>query len=115
MSPCVASILHDFYTGVEKVFISLARELDGYVPHAEGWHRLLLEQMSLSLPDKRPALINHELAGDLQEYLAFRHRFRNLYGFELEWSRMRELVVGLPDVLERFEMAIHMLLESLHP
>ncbi|MHB8917114.1 MAG: ribonuclease toxin HepT-like protein [Desulfocucumaceae bacterium] len=42
-----ASILHDFYSGIEKMFINIARETDRTVPREEGWHRELLEQMTL--------------------------------------------------------------------
>ena len=39
----------------------------------------------------------------LDEYLRFRHLFRNIYGFELEWERCRELFSELPIVLARLE------------
>ncbi len=42
-----ASILHDFYSGMEKIFINIAREIDQTVPKSEGWHRQLLEQMTV--------------------------------------------------------------------
>jgi hypothetical protein len=32
------SILHDFSTGVERIFIRIASELDGAVPQAPQWH-----------------------------------------------------------------------------
>jgi hypothetical protein len=32
----------------------------------------------------------------LDEFLRFRHLFRNLNGFELEWSRLRPLLQHLP-------------------
>ena len=32
----------------------------------------------------------------LEEFLRFRHLFRNLYGFELEWSRVQSLLKALP-------------------
>jgi hypothetical protein len=84
-----ASILHDFYSGIEKMFINIARETDRTVPGGEGWHRELLEQMTLDIPDMRPAVIGTELAAQLQQYLSFRQRFRNLYGYELEWGRWK--------------------------
>jgi len=101
-----ASILHDFYSGIEKMFINIAREIDGTVPKAEGWHRQLLEQMTLDIPAKRPAVINADLAARLQHYLSFRHRFRNLYGFELEWTRMEELVENLGKTLKMLKNSV---------
>ena len=45
-----ASIMHDFYTGVERIFIRIAEELNGGVPRSEQWHRQLLADMTLDLP-----------------------------------------------------------------
>lgn len=109
----LASMLHDFYTGVEKIFLNIAKEIDQSAPRSESWHRLLLEQMTLHLQGRRPAVIDKELAGDLQQYLAFRHRFRNLYGFDLEWNRMDQLVKEMPEVLHRLTLDINEFLNML--
>lgn len=109
----LASMLHDFYTGVEKIFLNIAKEIDQFAPRSENWHRLLLEQMTLHLKDRRPAVVDKDLAGDLEQYLAFRHRFRNLYGFDLEWDRMEEPVKAMPGVLNRLASAINEFLNML--
>lgn len=108
-----ASILHDFYSGIEKMFISIAREIDRTVPERDGWHRDLLEQMTLDIPVKRPAVIGPELAALLQQYLSFRHRFRNLYGYELEWSKMEELINSMDSTLKRLKDSMESFLEVL--
>ncbi|MCG9966759.1 hypothetical protein L9W92_01635 [Pelotomaculum terephthalicicum JT] len=105
-----ASILHDFYSGIEKMFINIAREIDEAVPKAEGWHRQLLEQMTLDIPSKRPAVVDVNLAAQLQQYLSFRHRFRNLYGFELDWARMEGLVKNMGATLKNVKNSIEDLL-----
>lgn len=109
----LGSILHDFYSGIEKIFLQIAKEIDQSAPRAENWHRLLLEQMTLHLKDRRPPVIGIDLASKLQQYLAFRHRFRNLYGFELEWGRLEELVQALPGTLQEFSAAINSFLALL--
>jgi hypothetical protein len=109
----LASMLHDFYTGVEKIFLNIAKEIDQCAPRSENWHRLLLEQMTLHLKDRRPVVIDKELAGDLLQYLAFRHRFRNLYGFDLEWERMKQPVKAMPDILHRLTVVINDFLNML--
>lgn len=80
----LGSILHDFYSGIEKIFLQIAKEIDQSAPKAENWHRLLLEQMTLPLKGRRPPVISIGLASKLQQYLAFRDRFRNLSA--LNWS-----------------------------
>ena len=42
----------------------------------------------------------------LKMYLQLRHRFRNLYGFDHEWDRMRPLVEQLKQTLDEFHAAI---------
>ncbi len=108
-----ASILHDYYSGIEKIFISIAREVDQVVPKSEGWHRDLLEQMMLDIPSKRPAVINSHLAEQLQQYLAFRHRFRNFYGYELEWAGMEPLVNELVPTFKEFKDNLESFLDLL--
>ena len=96
------SILHDFYNGVERVFVRVARELNGGIPQAEQWHRELVNNMALAIPEVRPALIDPPLAASLLEYLRFRHVFRNVYGTVLEADRMRSLEEKLPATLDAF-------------
>ena len=46
------------------------------------------------------------LAAELDEYLAFRHVFRNIYGFELKGDRIIRLSERLPEVAERLKNEI---------
>jgi hypothetical protein len=57
--------------------------------------------MATNIETVRPAVLNHQLARRLDEYLRFRHLFRNIYGFDLEWERCREL---LDDLAVTFEL-----------
>ena len=54
----------------------------------------------------RPAVISEELAADLDEFLAFRHLFRNIYGFELKGDRIDYLAKKFKKVSENFEKEI---------
>lgn len=100
------SILHDFYSGIERVFVRIAEELNGGVPHGEQWHRQLVKDMSLEIPGVRPAVIDEELARSLGDFRRFRHVFRNVYGFALEDERMRPLEERLPAVLDAFRRQV---------
>lgn len=106
----IGAILHDFYTWVEKIFERIAPELNGGLPAGPAWHRELLDNMTLELPRVRPPVLRVETARALHELLRFRHLFRNLYGFEIEWPRLRALLEKVPGTwraveedLERFE------------
>ena len=96
------SILHDFYNGVERVFLRIARELNGGVPRGDQWHRDLVDDMTLEIPEVRPAVIDRDLATNLGDYLRFRHLFRNVYGGVLDAERMASLERRLPETLAAF-------------
>ena len=97
------SILHDFYTGVEKILEDIAKEVDRRVPIGEGWHSELLHQMTLDIPGLRPPVISLNTEKRLREYLGFRHLFRKRYGFELEWGKMRRLLLNMPKMISSVE------------
>ena len=102
----VGSILHDFYCGVERIYERIAEELNGGIPEGDSRHIQLLKDMTLQIEEVRPPVTSKELAAELKGYLEFRHRFRNIYGFELEWNKMKGLKETLPDVAERFKKEI---------
>lgn len=88
--------LHDFYTGLERIFRHIAAAVDGQVPESDEWHRQLLHQMSLEVPQVRPQVLSVEAAQSLDEYLRFRHVVRNIYAFDFDPDRIEPLVTRLP-------------------
>lgn len=100
------SILHDFYNCCERIFKKIGIELNGGYDDSEQWHKSLLYRMTISIEGLRPRVISDELAADLDEYLAFRHLFRNIYGFELKGDRIDHLVGKFGKVVERFREEI---------
>ncbi|MBI5486399.1 MAG: hypothetical protein HY905_03615 [Deltaproteobacteria bacterium] len=109
----IGDILHDFYTGIEHVFERIAPELNGGVPAGPAWHRRLLETMTLDLPGIRPPLLPVATARALEDFLRFRHLFRNVYGFELEWPKLRALLDRLPTAWGEVDAALRRFLEFL--
>jgi hypothetical protein len=107
------SILHDFYTGIEKIFESIAKEIDDRIPMGEEWHSELLRQMTLDIPGLRPPVITASTEKKLREYLGFRHLFRKRYGLELDWQRLKKLLLGLPQVRTQLEKEIGKFFENL--
>lgn len=97
------ALVHDFYSGAEKAFEHIATTMDGGLPEGASWHRRLLESMECEIEAVRPAVLSPATAGDLEEYLRFRHLFRNLYGFELDWPRIEPLLSGIAAVHEGLE------------
>jgi len=106
-------ILHDFYSGVERIFRTIATQIDDDLPGGPSWHIQLLQRMATDLETIRPAVLDPETARQLDEYLRFRHLFRNMYGFDLEWERCAGLLQDLPETYKRLEKQIHAFLDFL--
>ncbi|HXF38138.1 MAG TPA: nucleotidyltransferase domain-containing protein [Blastocatellia bacterium] len=94
------SIIHDFYGVVERIFERIAVRLGPGLPAGDSWHTFLLRSMELEARGIRAAVIDHELASRLVDYLRFRHLFRHSYGYELQWQKLRPLIQGLGETLE---------------
>jgi hypothetical protein len=99
-------ILHDFYTATERIFRLIALRVDEDLPEGADWHVQLLRRMATTIESIRPAVLDTDTEQTLDEYLRFRHLFRNIYGFDLEWERCRELLIDLPPVFARLESDI---------
>ncbi|APC09521.1 hypothetical protein [Neomoorella thermoacetica] len=104
----IGSILHDYYTAIEKIFRIIARDIDCSVPTGEQRHKELLDQMTLEVPGLRPALLDNETARKLDELRAFRHVFRNIYGFSLDGDKIRQLLEGLPELASDCKKDLHL-------
>ncbi len=107
-----ASILHDFYTGAERIFQMIASNIDERVPSGMSWHTELLNQKTLNILGLRSAIISRETAKMLYEYLRFKHLFRKRYGFELEWIDIKRLLKKMPEVYTALEKDINKAFEG---
>ncbi|GBE00510.1 hypothetical protein BMS3Abin07_02561 [bacterium BMS3Abin07] len=96
------SILHDFYNGCERIFKKIAMEINGGYEESEKWHKSLLYKMTIPIKGVRPPVLSEELAAELDEYLSFRHVFRNIYGFELKGERIAYLSKKFDKVVPKF-------------
>lgn len=87
--------LHDFYTGLERIFHHIAANIDKSLPADHDWHRELLRQMGTELPNVRPQVLSSDSIKALDEYLRFRHVVRNIYAFNFDIRRIEYLVKQL--------------------
>ena len=99
----VASVLHDFYSGIERLFERIAVELDGELPRGGDWHSQLLNRMEEEVEGVRPRVLTSGLAERLRPFLRFRHLFRNIYGGQLRWERSTELLAEADEVWPLFQ------------
>ena len=83
----IGYLLHNFYNGCENIFRSIARFFENDLG-PESWHRDLLKRMKVAVKGYRPSVIDAELYFLLDDFRAFRHKFRYSYGFELDWEKV---------------------------
>jgi hypothetical protein len=96
---------HNFYTACERIFETIAGEVNGALPQTSDWHLRLLRMMTVDVPRVRPRVLTPELADRLAELLRFRHVVRNIYGFELHEEKVGPQVDeldGLVAAADRF-------------
>jgi hypothetical protein len=83
--------LHSAYGIVENYFLRVSKFFENNLD-ADRWHKALVEKMGLEIPGLRPALLSDEKAKrQAMELLKFRHRFRNLYGEDLDPEKTAEI------------------------
>jgi predicted nucleotidyltransferase len=111
----LASYLHQFYTGCERILERIAVVVDGGLPGGAYSHANLLAQMARELPGVRPAVLPEALWLRLQDYLAFRHFFRHAYGYTLEWAKLRPLVEDMSATLTDMQEQLRAFFETLPP
>jgi hypothetical protein len=105
--------LHGFYTGVERIFYAIAKETDGVVPTGSEWHKQLLNQMLVEIPDVRPSILSEKTYQELNEFRGFRHVVRSLYAYKLDAERVLELTNQLKICSQDFEEEVRKFCESL--
>jgi uncharacterized protein YutE (UPF0331/DUF86 family) len=96
----IGGFLQNIYNGIENI-LKQALSAGGIgVPRSDTWHQQLLRQSMSS------GIISASLAGELRDYLSFRHFFVHGYGFMLDEAKLQDLADRLPDVWARFLMEI---------
>lgn len=95
--------LHDFYTGVERIFQQIGSTVDNHIPSGQNWHQALLQQMGHERPEQRPPALATETINLLDELFRFRHVVRNIYAFQFDPERIARLVHLMRQALEQVQ------------
>lgn len=104
--------LHSFYNGCENIFRSVVRFFENDLG-PNTWHSDLLKRMKFNIPGFRPALIDEELFTLLDDFRAFRHKFRHSYTFELDWEREQLVARKFRKTSRLFHQQVIRFLETL--
>jgi len=84
----IALNLHGIYIGFERIFEVIATEVDLRLPTGDKWHRDLLDQMAVDIPNVRKTVIIEETRLILDELRRFRHVVRSAYSFQLDEQKV---------------------------
>ena len=76
----------EVYSGIERIFERIAREVDMHISKGKQWHNQLLQQMAERRPE-RPPVISQKTLPRLKALLDFRHKVNNIYGDELVYAK----------------------------
>ena len=104
--------LENFYMGIERIFVLIAKEIDKKTPSGDSWHIQLLKQMSLEIPDIRPAVISQKSYENLNEFRGFRHVARSLYAYDLDPQRVIELSDKLSECYDSFKADVQTFIDE---
>lgn len=116
LTKAIASDLHGFYTGAERIFIAIASQVDSAMPKGEQWHKELLAQMSKEATGVRGAVITEpDLQAQLKELRGFRHVFRNRYAHELKESLVLERAKSVPKTNQALKRDLQRFCQSIEP
>ena len=108
----LSALLDTAYSGCEKLLSRALATFEG-VPTGTSWHRELLDAASLDVVGVRPAVIQTGTASQLDPYRSFRHRFRNLYLYDLESEPVIKLATDWPEVATLFRADVERFCEAL--
>ncbi len=83
--------IHSLYGVLENYFLRVSKYFENSLP-PDRWHQSLVEKMRLEIPGVRPAVITDpEHYRSVREMRAFRHKFRHLYGEDLDPEKTRRV------------------------
>ena len=80
--------LHNLYNACEDLLKLVANAFENRIDDQAGWHRGLVQRMSLTIEGVRPALISVEALPHLNELRSFRHFFRHAYNTPISVPRL---------------------------
>ena len=112
--------LHRLYGILENYFLRISKFFENNLT-SDRWRRDLLEKMQLDLPGIRPPLFTEERDyRNAVELMRFRHRFRNLYGEDLDPVKTSEvqkrtltLIATFPNIHRSFRDKLSAIAEGL--
>ena len=85
----IAYQIHNLYGAVEDLLKVIAEYFENNISNSGQWHSILLQRMTMNIPEIRPAVLNSETYSLLNGLRGFRHFFRHAYGANIEYEQLK--------------------------
>lgn len=101
-----AAFLAQFYSGIENILKRISRFNSIPLPAGDTWHVELFKRFCAPSHDPLPILFDESLESALAPFRKFRHVVYHGYGFQLDWSRMKEGIESIDGVFLGFKLKV---------
>lgn len=101
-----AAFLAQFYGGIENILKRISRFNSIPLPTGDTWHVELFKRFCAPSPSPLPVLFDESLESAMAPFRKFRHVVYHGYGFQLDWSRMKEGLESIDGVFSRFKLKV---------
>ena len=106
----IAYQIHNLYCATEDLLKMLASCFENNISNSGQWHSLLLQRMSMDIPDIRPAFLSAHTHTILNSLRGFRHFFRHAYGTTIEYEQLKINLDKALKLKENLDTDIHQFL-----
>jgi len=111
----IAYQIHNLYSAIEDLLKLIANYFENNISNSSQWHSLLLQRMTIVVPQVRPAVLSAETYNLLNALRGFRHFFRHAYGATIEYEQLKSNLDKALTVFPKLESDLSQFLVQLEP
>ena len=109
----IAYQIHNLYSAIEDLLKLIADYFENNIGNSSQWHSLLLQRMTIIVPQVRPAVLSSETYTLLNALRGFRHFFRHAYGATIEYEQLKSNLDKALNALPQLESDLNQFLAQL--
>jgi len=109
----IAYQIHNLYSAIEDLLKLIADYFENHISNSRQWHSLLLQRMTITIPQVRPAVLTSETYTLLNGLRGFRHFFRHAYGATIEYEQLKSNLDKALNALPELESDLDQFLAQL--
>jgi hypothetical protein len=111
----IAYQIHNLYCATEDLLKIVAGYFENNISNSSQWHSLLLQRMSIEIPNIRPAFLTSKTYSILNSLRGFRHFFRHAYGAAIEYDQLKSNLDKSLVLLANLESDLNQFIAKLSP